>query len=289
MTLYSDSANVVSSSDYNKDPMNINLFIYKNGYTAKTDWVLVRKYIESGPTDSNWSNENEISLLLTEDNPGLSCKDILDRGMSYGNGEYWVDINGGDTADKFKVYCDMTTDGGGWTIWFNQSRPHNSTFSSNYSNFTRFDISTTQTPTASTQGIDLRINDMDYTEIAVLSIDGSPYSANCKWQTNMKFNSDNWNLKSDGQPFVIMGNENNGVYPAGYGITGTIKNYSSKIHTKWSILGVSNDGVTTTLAEMLASKFFSMSVYNTEYKYYNQETCTNGNSNNFNSAIIGVR
>ena len=44
------------------------------------------------------------------DDPGTSCKDILDSGFSKGDGEYW--INPGWSGDPLKVYCDMTTDGG---------------------------------------------------------------------------------------------------------------------------------------------------------------------------------
>ncbi|MCT4616907.1 MAG: fibrinogen-like YCDxxxxGGGW domain-containing protein [Candidatus Gracilibacteria bacterium] len=59
----------------------------------------------------------KLAKLGTIDNPGESCKHILDNGGSIGNGDYWIDPNGGNTTDKFRVYCDMS--GGGWTLALN--------------------------------------------------------------------------------------------------------------------------------------------------------------------------
>ena len=46
---------------------------------------------------------------------GASCKAIRGGYPLSPDGMYWVDPNGGATSDAFEAWCDMTTDGGGWT------------------------------------------------------------------------------------------------------------------------------------------------------------------------------
>jgi hypothetical protein len=95
---------------------------------GNVDYIITEAEINSCRKACNKHYPSEIPLVLptpprdgtlgqTSDNPAISCADIKKWGDENAkSGEYWVEVS---TKGKQRVFCDMETDGGGWTLFYN--------------------------------------------------------------------------------------------------------------------------------------------------------------------------
>jgi cysteine-rich repeat protein len=77
--------------------------------------------------DGNQNNDDECTSECTEpgfnngpNDPGQSCLTLKQNDGTLSSGLYWVDPDGGNTNNALEVFCDMQTNGGGWTLISNR-------------------------------------------------------------------------------------------------------------------------------------------------------------------------
>ena len=113
-TWYSDS----DADGYGDSTLSTSACDAPTGYVAdNTDCDDTALDVNPGETEvcdgTDHDCDGDVGLSSCED-----CEAILTADSSSTDGVYTIDIDGSGSTAAFDVYCDMTTDGGGWSLWW---------------------------------------------------------------------------------------------------------------------------------------------------------------------------
>ncbi|WP_042720214.1 fibrinogen-like YCDxxxxGGGW domain-containing protein [Flavobacterium sp. B17] len=156
--------------------------------------------------------------------PCASCKEILNKGLTTADGVYYVDIDqAGSTYAPMKAQCDMTTDGGGWTLISNYTRTgNNGTIPTQRTSFPLIQGSLGANETSNTtawgQINSSILNTISFTE-ARWRVEGGYYSSSDIWDIKTNLASNISALKAGTaltNNFVKLSAHNISGYPESY-------------------------------------------------------------------------